>query len=376
MEFRITSIDRQSSARCGVLTTAHGEVETPIFMPVGTQGTVKGIHQRDLADDAQAHIILGNTYHLFLRPGLEVLKAAGGLHRFIGWERPILTDSGGFQVFSLSDIRKLKEDGAEFRSHIDGSKHFFTPERVVDIQRTIGADVMMAFDECTPYPADYDYAKHSMERTLRWLNRGWKQFREGTQLYDYPQTFFPIVQGSVYPELRRISAEQTAEAGCEGNAIGGLAVGEPVEQMYEMIQLVNGILPVAKPRYLMGVGTPVNILESIALGVDMFDCVMPTRNGRNGSIFTRNGQINIKNEKWKNDFSPIEENGASFVDTQFSKAYLRHLVIAGEMLGSQISSLHNIAFYLWLVREAREKIKNGTFIVWKKEMVENLSRKL
>ena len=376
MEFRITSIDRQSSARCGVLTTAHGEVETPIFMPVGTQGTVKGIHQRDLAEDAQAHIILGNTYHLFLRPGLDVLKAAGGLHRFIGWERPILTDSGGFQVFSLADIRKLKEDGAEFRSHIDGSKHFFTPERVVDIQRTIGADIMMAFDECTPYPADYDYAKHSMERTLRWLNRGWKQFREGAQSYDYPQTFFPIVQGSVYPELRRISAEQTAEAGCEGNAIGGLAVGEPVEQMYEMIQLVNGILPSAKPRYLMGVGTPVNILEAIALGVYMFDCVMPTRNGRNGSIFTRNGQINIKNEKWKNDFSPIEENGDSFVDTRFSKAYLRHLVIAGEMLGSQISSLHNIAFYLWLVREAREKIKNGTFIVWKKEMVENLSRKL
>jgi queuine tRNA-ribosyltransferase len=359
-----------------VLITGHGAVETPVFMPVGTQGTVKSIHQRDLAHDAQAQIILGNTYHLFLRPGTEVLQAAGGLHRFIGWERPMLTDSGGFQVFSLSDMRKLKEDGAEFRSHIDGTKHFFTPERVVDIQRIIGADVMMAFDECTPYPSDFQYAKSSMERTLRWLHRGLKHFKTTEPAYDYRQAFFPIVQGSVYPELRRISAEQTAESACAGNAIGGLAVGEPVEQMYEMIGLVNGILPKDKPRYLMGVGTPVNILEAIALGVDMFDCVMPTRNGRNGSIFTRNGQINIKNEKWKKDFSPIEENGASFVDKMFSKAYLRHLVISKEILGSQISSLHNVAFYLWLVRRAREKIKEGSFIAWKKEMVENLSRKI
>jgi queuine tRNA-ribosyltransferase len=376
VEFRISNVDKQSAARCGLISTGHGAIETPVFMPVGTQGTVKGIHQRDLADDAAAQIILGNTYHLFLRPGTDVLKAAGGLHKFIGWQRPLLTDSGGFQVFSLSDMRKLKEDGAEFRSHIDGTKHFFTPERVVDIQRIIGADIMMAFDECTPYPADFQYAKTSMERTLRWLHRGLTHFGETEPVYDYRQDFFPIVQGSIFSELRRISAERTAETDCPGYAIGGLAVGEPVEQMYEMICLVNGILPVEKPRYLMGVGTPVNILESIALGVDMFDCVMPTRNGRNGSIFTREGQINIKNEKWKHDFSPIEENGASFVDDMFSKAYLRHLIIAKEILGSQLSSLHNVAFYLWLVREAREKIKDGTFIVWKKEMVDKLSRKL
>ncbi|MDR0714810.1 MAG: tRNA guanosine(34) transglycosylase Tgt [Bacteroidales bacterium] len=376
MEFRITSADSRSAARCGVLVTAHGEVETPVFMPVGTQGTVKSIHQRDLEQDAKAGILLSNTYHLFLRPGMDVLKAAGGLHRFIGWPHPMLTDSGGFQVFSLSDIRKLKEEGAEFRSHIDGSKHFFTPERVVDIQRIIGADIMMAFDECTPYPVDLAYARDSMERTLRWLRRGWQQFRESEQLYDYPQAFFPIVQGSTYPELRRISAEQTVEAGCDGNAIGGLSVGEPVEQMYDMIHLVNAILPVDKPRYLMGVGTPSNLLESIALGIDMFDCVMPTRNGRNGSIFTFEGRINIKNEKWKQDFSPIEENGASFVDTMFSKAYLRHLIVSGEILGSQISSLHNVAFYLRLMQEAREKIKDGTFVGWKKEMTYRLSKKL
>jgi len=342
-------------------------------MPVGTQGSVKGVHQRDLADDARARIILGNTYHLFLRPGLDVLKGAGGLHRFIGWSRPILTDSGGFQVFSLTDIRKLREEGAEFRSHIDGGKHFFTPENVVDTQRVIGADMMMAFDECTPYPADFAYARQSMERTLRWLKRGLKRFDETTAVYNYPQAFFPIVQGSVYPELRRQSAEETAAAGCPGNAIGGLAVGEPVEQMYEMIRIVNDILPEEKPRYLMGVGTPVNILEAIDLGVDMFDCVMPTRNGRNGSIFTRNGPINIKNEKWKNDYSPIEEGGASFVDEMFSKAYLRHLIISKEMLGAQISSLHNIAFYIWLTREAQLKIKEGTFPAWKKEMVDKLS---
>ncbi len=376
MNFRVTDCDKGSAARCGILSTGHGEIETPIFMPVGTQGTVKGINQRDLADDVHAQIILGNTYHLFLRPGLDILRGAGGLHRFIGWKLPILTDSGGFQVFSLSDIRKLKEEGAEFRSHIDGAKHFFTPERVVDIQRIIGADIMMAFDECTPYPADYPYAKTSMERTLRWMDRGLKRFSNTDPVYDYEQVFFPIVQGSIYPELRRQSAERMAEAGCPGNAIGGLAVGEPVTQMYEMIHLVNSILPEDKPRYLMGVGTPVNILESIALGVDMFDCVMPTRNGRNGSIFTRNGQINIKNEKWKADYSPIEEGGASFVDEMFSKAYLRHLIISKEILGAQISSLHNVAFYLWLVREARSKIKEGTFAGWKKEMVEKLSKKV
>ena len=345
-------------------------------MPVGTQGSVKGINQRDLADDARAQIILGNTYHLFLRPGLDVLQGAGGLHKFIGWKRPILTDSGGFQVFSLSDIRKLKEEGTEFRSHIDGSKLFFTPENVVDTQRIIGSDIMMAFDECTPYPADHTYAKQSMERTLRWLKRGLKRFNETSSVYDYSQTFFPIVQGSIYPELRRQSAEETASADCPGNAIGGLAVGEPAETMYEMIHLVNGILPKNKPRYLMGVGTPANILEAISLGVDMFDCVMPTRNGRNGTIFTQNGKINIKNAIWKNDYSPIEEGGASFVDEMFSKAYLRHLIISKEILGAQISSLHNIAFYMWLTREACAKIKEGVFLSWKKEMLEKLSNKL
>ena len=342
-------------------------------MPVGTQGTVKGIHQRDLAEDARAQIILGNTYHLFLRPGLDVLRNAGGLHRFIGWQRPILTDSGGFQVFSLTDIRKLKEEGVEFRSHIDGTKYLFTPENVLDSQRAIGADIMMAFDECTPYPADFAYAKQSMERTLRWLKRGLKRFDETSVLYDYPQAFFPIVQGSVYRDLRRQSAEATAAADCHGNAIGGLAVGEPTEQMYEMLALVNDILPKEKPRYLMGVGTPINILESIALGVDMFDCVMPTRNGRNGTIFTRNGKINIKNEKWKNDYSPIEEGGASFVDEMFSKAYLRHLIVAKEMLGAQISSLHNVAFYIWITRQAQAKIKEGVFNSWKNEMINKLS---
>ena len=375
MNFRITNCDKDSAARTGIVLTAHGEMDTPVFMPVGTQGTVKGINQRDLAEDARVQIILGNTYHLFLRPGLDVLRGAGGLHRFIGWERPILTDSGGFQVFSLTDIRKIKEEGAEFRSHINGSKLFFTPENVVDTQRIIGSDIMMAFDECTPYPADYAYAKNSMERTLRWLKRGLKRFDETSTLYDYPQAFFPIVQGSVYPELRRKSAEETVAADCPGNAIGGLAVGEPAEQMYEMIQTVNDILPKEKPRYLMGVGTPVNILEAIALGVDMFDCVMPTRNGRNGTIFTRNGKINIKNEKWKNDYSPIEENGASFVDEMFSKAYLRHLIISKEIQGAQISSLHNIAFYTWLTREAQSKIKEGTFLKWKEEMIKNLSNR-
>ena len=375
MDFRITDCDKGSAARCGVISTAHGEVDTPVFMPVGTQGSVKAINQRDLAHDARVQIILGNTYHLFIRPGLEILRGAGGLHKFIGWDRPILTDSGGFQVFSLADIRKLKEEGTEFRSHIDGNKLFFTPENVVDTQRVIGSDIMMAFDECTPYPADFEYAKQSMKRTLRWLQRGLKHFGETTSVYDYSQSFFPIVQGSVYPDLRRQSAEETAATGCPGNAIGGLAVGEPAEQMYEMIDLVNHILPKDKPRYLMGVGTPVNILEAIALGVDMFDCVMPTRNGRNGSIFTRNGQINIRNEKWKNDYSPVEKGGASFVDEMFSKAYLRHLIISKEILGVQISSLHNIAFYSWLTREAQSKIKEGAFTSWKKEMVEKLTNR-
>jgi queuine tRNA-ribosyltransferase len=376
VNFKITDYDQSSAARCGVVSTGHGDIRTPVFMPVGTQGTVKGVNQRDLADDAHAQIILGNTYHLFLRPGLDILRGVGGLHRFIGWRRPILTDSGGFQVFSLADIRKLKEEGTEFRSHIDGGKHFFTPENVVDTQRIIGSDIMMAFDECTPYPVDFSYAKLSMERTLRWLQRGLRRFDETAPAYDYPQAFFPIVQGSIYPELRRQSAEASAATDCPGNAIGGLSVGEPVEQMYEMIHLVNGILPADRPRYLMGVGTPANILESIALGVDMFDCVMPTRNGRNGSIFTRNGQINIKNEKWKNDFSPIEDGGASFVDGMFSKAYLRHLIISKEMLGAQISSLHNVAFYTWLTREAQTKIKEGVFGKWKKEMVEALSNRI
>jgi len=376
LDFSIKNCDKDSAARCGVISTAHGEIETPVFMPVGTQGTVKGINQRDLADDARAQIILGNTYHLFIRPGLNILQSAGGLHKFIGWKHPILTDSGGYQVFSLADMRKLKEEGTEFRSHIDGSKLFFTPENVTDTQRIIGSDIMMAFDECTPWPSDHAYAKQSMERTLRWLKRGLKRFNETSAIYDYPQVFFPIVQGSVYPDLRRQSALETVAADCPGNAIGGLAVGEPAEQMYEMIQIVNEILPKEKPRYLMGVGTPVNILEAIALGVDMFDCVMPTRNGRNGSIFTRNGQINIKNEKWKNDFSPIEEGGASFVDEMFSKAYLRHLIISKEILGAQISSLHNIAFYIWLTREAQAKIKEGVFYTWKKEMVGKLSNKI
>ena len=375
MNFRITSIDKRCSARTGFFSTAHGDVATPVFMPVGTQGTVKGLNQRDLDEDARAQIILGNTYHLYIRPGLDVVRGAGGLHGFISWKRPILTDSGGFQVYSLADIRKLKEEGTEFRSHIDGSKLFFTPENVVDAQRIIGADIMMAFDECTPYPVDYNYAKQSMERTLRWLKRGLKRFGETPAEYGYPQAFFPIVQGSVFPDLRKQSALETAETDCPGIAIGGLAVGEPVEQMYEMISAVNEILPVEKPRYLMGVGTPINILEAIALGVDMFDCVMPTRNGRNGTIFTRNGKINIKNEKWKNDYSPIEEGGASFVDQMFSKAYLRHLIMSKEILGAQISSLHNIAFYTWLTREAQTKINEGNFSSWKREMIEKLSNR-
>jgi queuine tRNA-ribosyltransferase len=376
VKFNIFYTDKETKARTGAVETSHGIIETPIFMPVGTLGSVKGVHQRELANDINARIILGNTYHLYLRPGLDVLKKAGGLHRFINWDRPILTDSGGYQVFSLSDNRKLTNEGAVFKSHIDGSKHLFTPESVVDIQRIIGADIMMAFDECTPYPSDHAYAQKSLALTHLWLDRGLKHFHETLPVYDHQQTFFPIVQGSVYKDLRVKSAEYIASKNCEGNAIGGLAVGEPVEEMYEMIAVVNDILPADKPRYLMGVGTPVNILESIALGVDMFDCVMPTRNGRNGMLFTSEGIINIKNEKWKDDFSPVDPNGTSFVDSTYTKAYLRHLVINKEILGAQIASIHNLAFYLELVRQAREKIKEGIFMDWKNSMITKLSYRL
>jgi len=376
MKFEINAKEPKSKARAGELTTDHGKIQTPIFMPVGTVGSVKGVNQKDLIEDVKAQIILGNTYHLYLRPGMETMKMAGGLHKFISWDRPILTDSGGYQVFSLADNRKLKEDGAHFRSHIDGSKHIFTPESIVDIQRIIGADIIMAFDECTPYPCDYDYAKKSMQLTHRWLERGLIHFDETEPLYGHKQTFFPIVQGSVFKDLRIESAKTIASHDRDGYAIGGLSVGEPVQEMYDMIDVVNEILPEDKPRYLMGVGTPVNILEGIARGIDMFDCVMPTRNGRNGMLFTREGLINIKNVKWKNDFSPIEENGASFVDMKFSKAYLRHLIISKEILGAQIASLHNLSFYLWLVGEARERILDGSFYNWKNEMVQKLSVKL
>jgi len=376
MKFKISKTDKQSKARIGELTTDHGKIKTPIFMPVGTVGSVKGVHQTELTDDIKAQIILGNTYHLYLRPGMETIEKAGGLHKFMNWERPILTDSGGYQVFSLSANRKLSEKGAAFQSHIDGSRHLFTPENVVDIQRIIGADIMMAFDECTPYPCDYEYAKKSLDLTHLWLDRGIKHFKETKQKYDYSQTFFPIVQGSVYKDLRKKSAEIIASYNAEGNAIGGLSVGEPVEDMYEMCDIVTDILPKDKPRYLMGVGTPSNILEGIALGVDMFDCVMPTRNGRNGMLFTKEGTINIKNLKWKNDFSVIEEKGASFVDTLYSKAYLKHLMASNERLGAQIASIHNLAFYLWLVGEARNKIEIGEFYNWKNIMVKKLSVKL
>ena len=376
MKFEINALDANSKARAGVIETSHGTIKTPIFMPVGTAGSVKGVNQRDLIHDVRAQIILGNTYHLYLRPGIETLRLAGGLHQFINWDQPILTDSGGYQVFSLAENRKLKEDGAHFRSHIDGSKHIFTPENVVDIQRIIGADIVMAFDECTPYPCDYDYAKKSMQLTHRWLERGIKRFDETEPLYGYQQNYFPIVQGSVYKDLRIQSAETIASFEREGYAIGGLSVGEPIEDMYAMIEIVNTILPENKPRYLMGVGTPVNILEGIERGIDMFDCVMPTRNGRNGMLFTKNGIINIKNVKWKNDFSPIEENGVSFVDQKFSKAYLRHLIVSKEILGAQIASLHNLTFYLWLVTEARNRIIDGSFASWKKDMVKKLAKRL
>ena len=376
MQFELQHTDTQTNARAGKITTDHGIIETPIFMPVGTVAAVKAVHMREVKEDIQAQIILGNTYHLYLRPGLEILEQAGGLHKFNGWDRPILTDSGGFQVFSLSGTRKLKEEGVTFRSHIDGSIHVFTPENVVDTQRTIGADIIMAFDECTPGTADYNYAKQSMERTHRWLERGLKHFDETEGKYGYSQTFFPIVQGCVYPDLRRQSAEFVKAQNREGYAIGGLAVGEPTEKMYEMIEVVNEILPTDRPRYLMGVGTPANILEGIARGVDMFDCVMPTRNGRNGMLFTRNGIMNMKNKKWANDFSPIDPESDCFVDQQYTKAYLRHLFVADELLAMQIASVHNLAFYLWLVKEARRQIIAGTFATWKEVMVKRVSTRL
>ncbi|MDP4203711.1 MAG: tRNA guanosine(34) transglycosylase Tgt [Bacteroidota bacterium] len=376
MNFELQHTDPKSNARAGVITTDHGTIETPIFMPVGTAGSVKAVHQRELKEDIKAQIILGNTYHLYLRPGLNIIEKAGGLHKFNGWDRPILTDSGGYQVFSLSDNRKLKEDGAHFRSHIDGSKHLFTPENVVDIQRIIGADIIMAFDECTPGTADYDYAKQSMELTHRWLTRGLAHFDETEPKYGYSQTYFPIVQGCVYPDLRKQSAEFIAAQNREGNAIGGLAVGEPTDKMYEMIEVVNEILPKDRPRYLMGVGTPANILEGIERGVDMFDCVMPTRNGRNGMLFTSQGIMNMKNEKWKDDFSPIDPEGTSYVDSFYSKAYLRHLFHSQEFLAMQIASIHNLAFYLWLVGEARKHIIAGDFSSWKPQMVRQVSQRL
>lgn len=376
MKFTVEHIDPNCKARTGIIETAHGTILTPIFMPVGTLGSVKGVHFRELKDDIKAQIILGNTYHLYLRPGLEILHPAGGLHKFIGWDKPILTDSGGYQVFSLADNRKLTQEGAIFRSHIDGSKHIFTPENIVETQRAIGSDIMMALDECAPYPSDYNYARKSLDLTHHWLKRGWKKFNETEPLYGFEQTFFPIVQGSTYRDLRTESAEFVASLNCEGNAIGGLAVGEPAEVMYEYIELVNAILPLNKPRYLMGVGTPVNLLEGIERGVDMFDCVMPTRNGRNGMLFTRNGIINIKNEKWKSDFTSIDPESNCFVDKTHSKAYLRHLIINSEMLGAQICSIHNLAFYLWLMGEARNKIAEGTFSDWKRQMVKNLSNRL
>ncbi|MBO4589818.1 MAG: tRNA guanosine(34) transglycosylase Tgt [Bacteroidaceae bacterium] len=376
MTFELKVTDPKSNARAGLITTDHGQIETPIFMPVGTVGSVKAVQLYELKEDVKAQIILGNTYHLYLRPGMEVLEKAGGLHRFNGFDRPMLTDSGGFQVFSLSGIRKMREEGVEFRSHIDGSKHLFTPERVMDIERTIGADIMMAFDECAPGTSDYAYSKSSMGLTHRWLDRCWKRFHETEPKYGYQQSLFPIVQGCTYTDLRRQSAEKVASLGADGNAIGGLAVGEPTEVMYEMIEVVNEILPEDKPRYLMGVGTPMNILEGIERGVDMFDCVMPTRNGRNGMLFTKHGIMNMKNAKWADDFSPIEEDGASVVDTLYTKAYLHHLFHAKELLAMQIASVHNLAFYLWLVKEARSHIVAGDFSLWKPRMLASVSERL
>ena len=376
MDFELISNDTNSAARTGLITTDHGTIETPIFMPVGTVGSVKAVHMTELRDDIKAQIILGNTYHLYLRPGIDILEKAGGLHKFNSWNKPILTDSGGFQVFSLSSNRKLTEEGAYFRSHIDGSKHLFTPEKVVDIQRSIGSDIMMALDECPPGTSDYNYAKNSLALTLKWLKRGWDHFNETEGKYGYRQCFFPIVQGCVYKDLRTESAKFVADLGADGNAIGGLAVGEPAEKMYEMIEVVNEVLPKDKPRYLMGVGTPANILEAIERGVDMMDCVMPTRNGRNGMLFTQHGIMNMRNKKWADDFSPIQEDGASYVDTLYSKAYLRHLFVSQEILALQIASIHNLAFYLWLVKEARKHILAGDFKAWKDEMVVNVTRRL
>ncbi len=376
MIFKVEKKDTKSNARTGEIRTDRGLIKTPIFMPVGTLGSVKGVHQTELEHDIKAQIILGNTYHLYLRPGLDVLKQAGGLHKFMNWNKPILTDSGGFQVFSLSENRKLSEKGAAFSSHIDGSKHLFTPENVIDTQRIIGSDIMMVLDECTPYPCDFDYARKSLNLTHNWLKRAMAHYKNTDNLYGCSQTLFPIVQGSVYTDLRKKSAETIASYNAEGNAIGGLSVGEPVEDMYEMLEVVNNILPEDKPRYLMGVGTPANILEGIALGTDMFDCVMPSRNGRNGMLFTKEGIINIKNQRWKTDFSAIEENGASFVDRQYSKAYLRHLFVANERLAAQIASIHNLAFYLWLVKEARNKIETGEFSSWKNIMVKKLMERI
>ena len=376
MNFSLLHTDTASKARAGELTTDHGKIETPIFMPVGTAATVKGVHQRDLASDINPDIILANTYHLYLRPSMPILEQAGGIHKFMNWERPILTDSGGYQVYSLADNRKITEEGVTFKSHIDGSKHFFSPERAMDIQRSIGADIIMAFDECTPYPCPYDYAKSSMHLTHRWLIRCQEHFEKTAPKYGYNQTLFPIVQGSVYTDLRVQSAEFIASTNAPGNAIGGLSVGEPAEEMYAMADAVCVVLPEDKPRYLMGVGTPINILENIALGVDMFDCVMPSRNARNGMLFTSEGSINIKNKKWENDFSPIDPNGSSFVDSAYSKAYLRHLFAANELLGKQIATLHNLSFYLWLVRQARKHILAGDFATWKNTMVRQMDKRL
>ncbi|KAA5535237.1 tRNA guanosine(34) transglycosylase Tgt [Paenimyroides baculatum] len=376
MKFDLLHTDINSKARAGVITTDHGVIETPIFMPVGTAGTVKGVHQRELKEDINPDIILGNTYHLYLRPKTEILEKAGGLHKFMNWDRNILTDSGGFQVYSLSGRRKIKEEGVKFKSHIDGSYHFFSPENVMEIQRTIGADIIMAFDECTPYPCDYRYAQRSMHMTHRWLDRCINHLEKVPTKYGYNQAFFPIVQGSTFKDLRAQSAEYIANAGAVGNAIGGLSVGEPADEMYEMCEIVTNILPKDKPRYLMGVGTPINILENIALGIDMFDCVMPTRNARNGMLFTSEGFINIKNKKWADDYSPIDPMGNTWVDTDYSKAYLRHLFVSDEYLGKQIATIHNLGFYMWLVREARRQIIAGTFYAWKEKMVKQMATRL
>lgn len=376
MRFTLEANDPKSGARAGRIETDHGDIQTPIFMPVGTAAAVKAVHMQELEQDIKAQIILGNTYHLYLRPGMDTIEKAGGIHKFNGWNKPILTDSGGYQVYSLAESRKISESGVSFRSHVDGAKHFFTPERAIDIQRTLGADIIMAFDECTPYPCPYDYAERSMHMTHRWLLRCCERFDNTPDKYGYGQTFFPIVQGSVYPDLRKKSAEFIASTNREGNAIGGLSVGEPAEEMYAMTDVVTQILPKDKPRYLMGVGTPTNLLENIALGIDMFDCVMPTRNARNGMLFTSEGIINIRNAKWQDDFSPIDSNGTSFVDSLYTKAFLRHLIISKEILGAQIASIHNLAFYLWLMGEARKHILAGDFASWKNVMVKKMDQRL